>query len=155
MLPLRSGRTVVVTVAFTGGERIDDLTTALRTFGDPHGRGPRRSPGAIETFKLALEVAVDPAYETDTVLAGVEAALRAAYAFDARSFCDPVYLSQIDSRAQAVPGVLAVDVNRLYTGTTPSLSERLLAQRPRPPPTAARSPPECSCSTPPPSIGCR
>ncbi|MEA2198263.1 MAG: hypothetical protein QOJ25_2314 [Solirubrobacteraceae bacterium] len=128
VLPLRAGRTVAVTVAFTGGDRIDDLTGALKTFGDPTVEILVLA-GSVETFRLALEVAVDPAYDTDKVLGGVESALRAAYSFDVRSFGEPVYLSRIDAVAQAVPGVVAIDVRRLYTGGTPSLSDRLLAQQ--------------------------
>jgi predicted phage baseplate assembly protein len=129
VLPLRTGRTVVITVAFTGGDRIDDLTTALKTFGDPTVEILVLA-GSVETFRIALEVAVDPAYERDKVLAGVEAALRAGYRFDARGFGEPVFLSRIDAAAQAVAGVVAIDVNRLYTAAPPSLSQRLLAQRP-------------------------
>jgi hypothetical protein len=129
VLPLRAGRTIVVTVAFEGGDRLDDLRTSLRTHGDPHVDVVVLA-GTTKTFRLALKVAVDPAYDADTVLAAVEAALRDAYAFDARDFGEPVYHSGIDAAAHAVPGVLAVDVDRLYTGTSAGLSERLLAQQP-------------------------
>jgi hypothetical protein len=129
VLSLRAGPTIVVTVAFEGGDRIDDLTTALKTFGDPTV-DVLVLPGTTETFRVALKVAVDPAYDSDTVLGGVEAALRAAYSFDARTFVEPVFLSEIDAAAHAVAGVLAVDVDRLYTGSTPSRSDRLLAQQP-------------------------
>ena len=129
VLPLRGGRTIVVTVAFSGGDRIDDLTTALKTFGDPTVDVLVVS-GTTATFKIALKVAVDPDYDPDTVLAGVETALRDAYSFDVRNFVDPVYLSEIDAAAHGVAGVLAVDVDRLYTGSTASLSDRLLAQQP-------------------------
>lgn len=139
VLPLRAGRTVVVTVAFSGGDRIDDLTTALKTFGDPTVELLVLA-GSVETFRIALEVAVDPAYETDKVLADVEASLRAAYHFDVRSFGDPVYRSRIDAAAQAVPGVVAIDVGRLYLGATPSLLDRLLAQQPRVAPDGAAVP---------------
>jgi hypothetical protein len=129
VLPLRGGRTIVVTVAFSGGDRIDDLTTALKTFGDPTVDVLVVS-GTTATFKIALKVAVDPDYDADTVLAGVETALRDAYSFDVRNFVDPVYLSEIDAAAHGVAGVLAVDVDRLYASSTASLSDRLLAQQP-------------------------
>jgi hypothetical protein len=64
------------------------------------------------------------------VLGNVETALRDAYSFDVRNFVDPVFRSEIDAFAQGVAGVLAVDVHRLYTGSTASLAERLLAQQP-------------------------
>jgi hypothetical protein len=128
VLPLRAGRAIVVTVAFEGGDRIDDLTTALRDYGDPHVE-VLVVAGTTEIFRLALKVAVDPAYETDAVLASVESALRAAYSFDARDFVEPVHLSEIDATAHGVAGVLAGDVDRLYTGFPPGLADRLLAQQ--------------------------
>jgi hypothetical protein len=41
-----------------------------------------------------------------------------------------VFRSEIVAVTHTVPGVLAVDVDRLYTGTTVGLTERLLAQQP-------------------------
>jgi hypothetical protein len=86
--------------------------------------------GTTATFRVALKVAVGPDYEADAVLAQVETALRAAYSFDARSFALPVYRSEVVAVAHSVPGVLAVDVDRLYTGQAPGLADRLLAQQP-------------------------
>jgi len=128
VLQLRAGRTVVVTVAFTGGDRLDDLATSLRTHGDPHVQ-VLAVAGTTETFRLALKVAVDPSFETDKVLAAVEAMLRSAFSFDLRDFVQPVYRSELDAVVQGVAGVLAVDIDRLYTGATPALSDRLLAQQ--------------------------
>jgi hypothetical protein len=86
--------------------------------------------GVTKTFRIALKVAVDPAYEAAVVLPSVEAALRCAYSFEAREFGQPVFHSEIDAVCHSVAGVLAVDVDRLYlTGTAAGISERLLAQR--------------------------
>jgi hypothetical protein len=132
VLPLRAGRTIVVTVAFSdenpGGDRLDNLTSSLASHGDPHVQ-VLVLDGTTETFRLALKVAVDPTYEAKAVLAGVETALRAAFSFDARDFVQPVFLSEVDAVAHTVQGVLAVDVDRLYTGSAPSLADRLLAQQ--------------------------
>jgi uncharacterized phage protein gp47/JayE len=129
VLQLRAGRTVVVTVAFDGGDRLDDLATAIRTHGDPHVEVIVLA-GVTQTFRLALKVAVDPAYEANAVLSSVETALRSAYAFDARDFGQPVFHSGIDAVAHSVAGVLAIDVDKLYaTGQAAVINERLLAQR--------------------------
>ena len=129
VLQLRAGRTVVVTVAFAGGDRLDDLATAIRTHGDPHV-AVLVLAGMTQTFRLALKVAVDPAYETSSVLTNVEAALRVAYAFQARDFGQPVFHSGIDAVAHSVAGVLAIDVDKLYVSGAPAVvNERLLAQR--------------------------
>jgi hypothetical protein len=129
VLPLRAGRTIVVSVAFTGGDRLEDLGDALRTHGDPRVQVLVLA-GTTQTFRLALKVAVEPAYETDAVLTAVEAALRTAYSFDARGFTEPVFRSEVIGVAHTVPGVLAVDVDRLYVGATHDLADRLLAQTP-------------------------
>ena len=129
VLQLRGGRTIVVTVAFSGGDRLDDLATAIRTHGDPHVEVLVLA-GVTQTFRIALKVVVDPAYDPGTVLTAVEAALRSAYSFDARDFGEPVFHSEIDAVAHSVAGVLAVDVDKLYISGTPAgISERLLAQR--------------------------
>jgi hypothetical protein len=132
VLPLRAGRTVVLSVALSGStgpeaaERLEDLADALRDHGDPHV-GLEVVLSVEETFRLALKVAVDPAYEEDAVLAAVEEALRAAYAFDARELGEPVDRSEVVAAAHGVAGVLGVDVDRLYKGTAATLADRLLA----------------------------
>jgi predicted phage baseplate assembly protein len=129
VLALRGGRTIVVTVAFEGGERLEDLSAALRTHGDPRVE-VRVLAATSQTFRLALSVAVDPAWEAEAVLAGVDAALRETNSFEARGLTEPVFRSELVAAAHTVPGVLAVDVDLLYTGTAPGLADRLLAQRP-------------------------
>jgi hypothetical protein len=77
----------------------------------------------------------DPDFDAKTVLAAVEAALRAHFAFDARELGQPVQQSDVIAAAQSVPGVVAVDLTKLYGGTTPyaqtvpSRQVRLLASR--------------------------
>jgi hypothetical protein len=44
----------------------------------------------------------------------VDGALRAAFGFPARDFGQPVHRSQVLRAAHTVPGVLAVDLDRLY-----------------------------------------
>jgi uncharacterized phage protein gp47/JayE len=128
VVELRGEPTIVVSVAFEGGERLDDLAAALRQQGDR--RVPLRVLAATTTtFRLALRVAIDPAREDETVLAAVESALRSAYAFTARDLSQPVFLSELVAIMHRVPGVLAVDVDRLYAGAAPGRSERLDAQR--------------------------
>jgi predicted phage baseplate assembly protein len=129
VLPLRGGRTIVVTVAFEGGERLDDLADALKSHGDPRVQ-VLVLEGTTETFRLALKVVVDPAYEQDAVLSGVEAALREAYSFEAHGLGEPVFSSEVVATAHTVAGVLGIDVDALYTGATSGLADRLIAQRP-------------------------
>ena len=129
VLTLRAGRTIVVTVAFEGGDRLDDLGEQLKKHGDPRVQVLVLA-ATSETFRLGLKVAVDEAYETDTVLAGVESALRAAYSFDARALGEPVFASDIVAVAHTAAGVLGIDLDLLYKGTVAGLDGRLLAQLP-------------------------
>jgi predicted phage baseplate assembly protein len=89
-------------------------------------------------FQLAGNLSVDQAYESDSVLTAVEAGLRARFGFDAREFGQPVAKSEVITAMQAVPGVLAVDLNELHrVDATPEqlavtpLYDRLVAQVPR------------------------
>jgi hypothetical protein len=137
VLPLRGGRTIVVTVALEGtpgpevAGRLAELTTSLRTYGDPFVEVIVCAQHT-DTFRVALRVAVDAAYEAKPVLAAVEAAMRARYSFDARDFGEPAYHSEIDEVVHAATGVVAVDIDRLYLASAPApgIAERLLAQQP-------------------------
>jgi hypothetical protein len=136
VLALRAGRTIVVTVALidaTGTDdagRLDELADSLRDHGDPHVEVEVVAHDET-TFQVGLQVAVAPAHEAARVLAAVEAALRAAYSFDARGFGEPVERSQIIAVAHSVTGVVAVDIDLLYlSGDSPGLAERLAAQQP-------------------------
>ncbi len=130
VLPLRGGRTIVVTVADEAGappppRTVERLAEEVRREGDPNVRVVVLACRAA-AFRLALKVKVDPARETATVLAAVEAALRATYGRPARSIGEPVHRSAVVAIAAAVPGVVAVDLDRLYRGAA-SLQERLVA----------------------------
>lgn len=129
VLTLRGGRTIVVTVAFSGGERLEDLGEQLKKHGDPRVQVVVLA-ATSETFRLGLKVAVDEAHETATVLAGVESALRAAYSFDVRALGEPVFASDVVAVAHTVAGVLGVDLDLLYKGSATGLADRLLAQQP-------------------------
>ncbi len=135
VLPLRGGRTVIVTVAFTPGtvsdtaSRLGDLRSALGEFGDPQVQVEVIAHRQV-TFRLALRVVIDPVREAEVVLKDIGAALRAAFAFDRRSFVDPVHRSDLISVAHSVGGVDAVDIDRLYPGATIDLADQLVARQP-------------------------
>ncbi|MEA2142274.1 MAG: hypothetical protein QOI64_704 [Solirubrobacteraceae bacterium] len=137
VLSLRAGRTVVVTVAFTDAGtgpadpgRLDELAASLRSHGDPHVQLEVVAHRET-TFRLGLKVAADPAYEAEPVLGAVEAALRGAYAFDARGFGEPVERSKVVAAAHSVAGVVAVDIDLLYlAGAGAGLADRLAALQP-------------------------
>ncbi len=133
-------RGVSLTVAGPGGAAIppgsevhDHLTAALRRFGDPH------VPFTVASYRPAVfrvdaTLTYDPAYVAEAVRSEVLARLRAAFGFDARSFGQPVVLSEVFGVVQAVAGVVAVDVNELYradTGPENHPEPRLVADLPR------------------------
>jgi predicted phage baseplate assembly protein len=113
-----------------------NLFDAFKKSGDPHVPVVLL-PYQASTFRLGIRVKRDPAYESQVVLAAVEAALRAHYAFAPRALGQPVQQSDVIAVAQAVPGVVAVDITRLYGGTQPPTQTavgtlvRLLASRMR------------------------
>jgi len=129
VLNTRAGRTVVITVAGDDGAQppdstLDKLLGALKQNGDPLVHCETKAYNAA-TFHLGLRIKRDPDYEAKQVLADVEAALRAAFCFDARDFGQIVARSQIIAVAQEVDGVLGVDLDRFYRGNTITLEERL------------------------------
>jgi predicted phage baseplate assembly protein len=112
-------RGVFITIAGPDGAAIDrdsetytNLLTAIQQAGAPH------VPLEVQSyrkafFELAATIVVKPDFQIDSVVAAVEQALRAAFSFDARAFGQPVMLSEVVAAMQAVPGVLAVDLDRL------------------------------------------
>jgi hypothetical protein len=104
---------------------------ALHQYGDPH------VALAVESYRRALfqvhgTVTVRSDHVTEAVLAAVKTALRDRYRFDARAFGQPVALSEVMAVIQAVPGVVAVDIDKFFRNDqlTPVLSTRLDAARP-------------------------
>jgi hypothetical protein len=62
---------------------------------------------------LDATLIVNERHVASTVLTAARAAVIAALAFEARRFAEPVYLSDLYRVLQDVPGVTAVDLNRL------------------------------------------
>jgi hypothetical protein len=143
VLRLPKGQTIAITLAGPQGAALNaaspvwsNLLAALKAGGDPHV-AVALLPQQASSFRIGLRVKRDPAFEAKTVLAAVESALRAHFSFDARELGQPVQQSDVIAVAQAVPGVVAIDITRLYGGTRPfaqtmaSRQMRLLASRMR------------------------
>ena len=131
-------RGVFLTVAGPEGAAVPDgsatyrhLLAAMQAAGDPFVR-LRLKSYRLEYFRFAGTVKADPDFEIDKVLAAVEQALRANFSFEARAFGQPVMLSEVISVVQAVPGVVALDADKLYRSDagTATLEQRLLASLP-------------------------
>src|SRR6185369_7663794 len=76
-------------------------------------------PVAVEnyvpaTFLAGLRVKVDPDHQAARVLEAVESARRDAFSFARRSFGQDVSAAEVMAVAQAVRGVVAVQVARLH-----------------------------------------
>ncbi len=143
VLALDGGPTIALTVAAQDGVPFTttnpvwtELLSSLKHAGDPHVRVVLLSYRP-STFFLGLKIKRDPAYERKALLASVEAALRAHFAFAVRALGQPVLQSEVIAAVHAVPGVVAVDLDALYGGTAPasqtvpSRQTRLLASRMR------------------------
>jgi hypothetical protein len=143
VLQLGSTKTIAITIAGPNGKEItsasptwNNLIGALRNGGDPFVN-VQLLPFQASTFRLGLKVKCDPDREARSVLAEVEAALRASFSFESRELGQPVHQSEVIAVAQAVPGVVGVELLRLYGGSEPpsqaqdSLQIRLLASRMR------------------------
>lgn len=129
VLNTRAGRTVFITVAGDDSGQplattLDKLLNSLKQNGDPLVHCKTKAYNAA-TFHLGMRIKHDPDHDIKKVLAAVEAALRTAFSFDARDFGRIVARSEIIAVAQAVDGVLGVDLDRFYRGATITLEERL------------------------------
>ena len=100
-----------------GSELHTKLHKALAGLGIPFARFQLRNHRLVY-FHVAAKIVPDPAFLAAEVLAAAEAALRKAFSFDARDFAQTVYASQVVEVLQNVPGVIAVILDRLYTGAT-------------------------------------
>lgn len=116
----RPDRRVVVHVAGPEGAPIDPgsdlhahLLAALRALSDPHVDVALASPEPL-AFRAQGRITVDPDAVAADVAAAVRAALAATFGFAARSFAQPVHRSEVVAAMQAVPGVLAVDLDALF-----------------------------------------
>lgn len=131
------GRTrgVFLTVAGPRGAAIsptlaEELITAIHLAGDPFV--PVRVESYEEAlFRLAGQIAIDPDHESAKVLSAAIDALRAAFSFETRSFGQPVVLSEVIALVQSVPGVVAVNLKKLYRkGAAAKLNARIAAELP-------------------------
>lgn len=71
-------------------------------------------PYAKRLFRLATRIATAPDARRSEVLAAVDAALRAAFAFERRHFGQPVHASEVVAVIQQTPGVAACALDALY-----------------------------------------
>jgi hypothetical protein len=83
-------------------------------------------------FRFAGNVKINPNFKSEKVVAAVEQTLRASFSFLARGFGQPVMLSEVIAVIQSVPGVVALDVDKLYRSDAgvATLEQRLLAELP-------------------------
>lgn len=110
-------RAIHLTVAVAGGGALsEDVITRLRTRLD--GQRDTNQRLLIDNY-ARVPIVIDAALTVDDrhvaadVLAAARAALLDTFAFETRGFGQPVFLSDVFTLLQQVPGVLAVDVNVL------------------------------------------
>jgi hypothetical protein len=125
-------RLVHLTVAAASGEPLNPsselfiaLVKAIDGARDPAQRVRIDSFQALP-FNMAAKVLVDPRRTVATVLADVEVALNAAFAFDQRSFGQAVTAAEVVTVIQKVQGVIATDLDRLYRVIDPPGLQQVL-----------------------------
>jgi len=138
-MPVRGHHAMVITIADPTGNRIpndakliEDLTDALRKAGDPYV--PLHVvPCQLGFFQLRVNIKIEPTRPSAAqVKFAVVSALRTAFAFPARDFCQSVTLSEVITIVQRVPGVVAADVDALDVMplATPGIHETIPAYPP-------------------------
>jgi hypothetical protein len=123
-IPSGPGRGVFLTIASVGGvalppgnPTLNNLVSSLRNYGNP--LVPITAQSFLETlFGLSADLKYDPAYDATAVKAQVSTALTQAYSFSARTFGQGISADEVAAFIQAVPGVLAVNVTKIFTVAT-------------------------------------
>lgn len=116
----KGNKQILITVAGPDGAAVeegsklyDDLSNALTGAGDPlvdfRILTYRSAP-----FRIDGNIIVDPDYVADDVLDATKSKLRESFSFTKRNFGQPVMLSEVIAIMQDIPGVLAVDIDKLY-----------------------------------------
>lgn len=103
-----------------GSETATTLEHAIHANSD--ARAPFRLAGYEPlTFTFKAGVFMDPDHTWETVSAAIVKTVREAYSYKACALAQPVFASQLVALIQAVPGVVAVDLDSLSFpgGTTP------------------------------------
>jgi hypothetical protein len=128
-IPSGPGRGVFLTVAAAGGVALSTgnptlgyLVASLHNYGNP--LIPINAQSFLETlFSLEADLRYDPAYDPTAVAAAVRASLTQNYSFAARSFGQGVSADEVAAFIQAIPGVVAVNVNKLKVVATSSAGD--------------------------------
>lgn len=131
-------RSIFLTVAGPDGEVLTEdgsvitkLKESLRTYGDPFVAFTVK-PYRQAWFEIDGTVTIDPDHVSNVVMDAISVDLGQRYAFEARAFGQPVALSEVIAAIQAVPGVVAVDLDRFARTDhmLPAIQPRLIADRP-------------------------
>lgn len=124
---------VHVTIAGEDGQPVEtgdfrtNFVKALKAARDPSQQA-RVDTFDLLLFNLKANVAVDSAHITEDVFAAITSALEAAFAFEQRSFGQPVTAAEVITVIQNVEGVVYVDLDSLYLSTnSQSLNQILLS----------------------------
>lgn len=137
-IPSGPARGVFITIAGEAGAAVPEtsdtyrnLQDALRCYGDPLLPLALRSYRDAR-FRLRAEVKVADDADATLVLPAIEARLREAFGFDARSFGQGVSVDEVSAAVQGVAGVVAVHVPELRRSDTPlpPFEPRLFAELP-------------------------
>jgi ligand-binding sensor domain-containing protein len=83
---------------------------------------------AAEQFNVAAKVLIDPRYQAEIVIPAIRDRLLTTFAFAARQYGQGVTAAAVIAVIQAIPGVVAVDLDALYRlGTAKALLDQLPA----------------------------
>lgn len=126
---------VHITIAASDGDEIrsdsalyTNLVSTIEAVRDPFQPPPVIASYERIWFALSATVLVNSRYSLDLVQADVETRLKAAFAFDQRTFGQAVTAAEAIAVIQSTTGVIAVDLDLLYRLDAPrSLEQSLLA----------------------------
>jgi hypothetical protein len=84
---------------------------------------------AAQQFNVEAKVLIDPRYQAEQVMPVIRDRLLTTFAFARRQFGQGVTAAAVIAEIQAIPGVVAVDLDALYRlGTAKTLRDELPAE---------------------------
>ncbi len=96
-----------------GGDTQTKLVASITAYSDPHQRFRVSSYDGL-SFALAAALFLEEGADESVVLPAARLTLQDAFSFDRRDLGQPVFESEVIAVLQSTPGVMAVDLTKLY-----------------------------------------
>jgi predicted phage baseplate assembly protein len=121
-----------VTPPLETDQSFTNLASSMKDLGDPFVQFQLK-PYTLIYFQIEAGISIDANYQEPAVIAAVQDLLRTAYSFENRGLGQSVSAAEVTALIQSVPGVIYVDLDKLFrTGDTAGWNASLTPPAPVP-----------------------